>query len=110
MLCYCVKMTSFCSQRGEGVKKGQKIAVILNVWPLKYLRCKKVAAILNTCFPQEQDVEFDNEVETVVCIDDATTAAAEPTKSNSSQDPSKDNAEREGGEEEETSKAKLLSR
>ena len=27
-------MTSFCSQRGEGVKKGQKIAVILNVWPL----------------------------------------------------------------------------
>ena len=30
---YLVTMTSFCSQRGEGVKKGQKIAVILNVWP-----------------------------------------------------------------------------
>ena len=34
MSCYLVKMTSFCSQRGEGVKKGQKFAVILNVWPL----------------------------------------------------------------------------
>jgi len=59
---------------------------------------------------QEQDVEFDNEVETVVCIDDATTATAETTKSNSGQDPSKGNAEKEAGEEEETSKAKLLSR
>ena len=37
---YLVTMTSFCSQRGEGVKKGQKIAVILNVWPLNgpYIR------------------------------------------------------------------------
>ena len=33
--CYLVTMTSFFSQRGEGVKKGQKVAVILNVWPLK---------------------------------------------------------------------------
>ena len=46
----------------------------------------------------------------MVCIDDATTATAEPIKSNSSQDPSKDNAEKEAGEVEETSKAKLLSR
>ena len=28
---------SFCSQRGEGVKKGQKIAVVLIVWPLSIL-------------------------------------------------------------------------
>ena len=95
---------------GGGGQKGQKIAVILNVWPLKCIGYKKVAVILNTSFLQEQDVEFDNEVETVVCIDDATTATAEPIKSNSSQDPSKDNAEKEAGEVEETSKAKLLSR
>ena len=99
-----------CILQSEGGKKGQKIAVILNVWPLKCLRYKKVAVILNTCLLQEQDVEFDNEVETVVCIDDATTATAEPTKSNSVRDPSKGNAEKEAGEEEETSKAKLLSR
>ena len=32
---YKVTMTSFCVQRGEGVKKGRKIAVILKVCPLK---------------------------------------------------------------------------
>ena len=31
---YKVTMTSFCVQRGEGVKKGRKIAVILKVCPL----------------------------------------------------------------------------
>ena len=78
---------------------------------MKCLRLKNLAVILNTfLLPQEQDVEFDNEVDTVVCIDDATASAAEQIKSNSSQDPSKGNTEKEGGEEEETSKAKLLSR
>ena len=34
---YLVTITSFRSQRGEGVKKAQKIAVVLNVWPLSIL-------------------------------------------------------------------------
>ena len=34
-----VTMTSFCVQRGEGVKKGQKIAVILKVCPLSGKVC-----------------------------------------------------------------------
>ena len=37
MSCYLVTMTSFCRQRGEGVKKGQRIAVILYVWPLRII-------------------------------------------------------------------------
>ena len=32
-------MTSFCVQRGEGVQKGPKIAVILKVCPLKLFFC-----------------------------------------------------------------------
>ena len=34
---YLVLMTPVCSQRGEDVKKGQKIGVILNVWPLTWV-------------------------------------------------------------------------
>ena len=42
-------MTSFCSQRGGGVKKGQRIAVTLNVWPLQIAKATKLCFWMKYC-------------------------------------------------------------
>ena len=59
MSCYVVTMTSFCSQRGEGVKKGQKIAVILNdIWPLIVSSLCLLSVLVMMVYHTSRDIYF----------------------------------------------------